>query len=183
MFVEQRYRTFWPRFWAGMVEGLVLMPFVVLDGWVFKHIRAPAILAAWFVFYSLSYAAYSVAMHAKYGQTLGKMLTRVRVLDVSEGAISLRQAFLRDSVWIGLTVVAVALDLPTVLKGLNPAKQEEITLGTWILLYGSGVWFLAELLTMLTNPKRRALHDLLAGTVVMRVARDQYLAPSPSRSA
>jgi uncharacterized RDD family membrane protein YckC len=29
-------------------------------------------------------------------------------------------------------------------------------------------WFLAEVITMLTNEKRRALHDFLAGTVVIR---------------
>lgn len=30
------------------------------------------------------------------------------------------------------------------------------------------LWFVAEVLTMLTNEKRRALHDFIAGTVVVR---------------
>jgi uncharacterized RDD family membrane protein YckC len=30
------------------------------------------------------------------------------------------------------------------------------------------LWFLAEVLTMFTNRKRRALHDFIAGTVVVR---------------
>jgi uncharacterized RDD family membrane protein YckC len=32
-------------------------------------------------------------------------------------------------------------------------------------------WFVLELLTMLTNNKRRALHDFIAGSVVVRLAR------------
>ena len=39
-----------------------------------------------------------------------------------------------------------------------------------------GLWFLAELLTMFTNPKRRALHDFIAGTVVVRTNVEQATA-------
>jgi hypothetical protein len=31
-----------------------------------------------------------------------------------------------------------------------------------------GWWFVAEVITMLTNEKRRALHDFIAGTIVVR---------------
>jgi uncharacterized RDD family membrane protein YckC len=37
-----------------------------------------------------------------------------------------------------------------------------------ILAYASIGWFLLEVVTMLTNSKRRALHDLIAKTVVVR---------------
>lgn len=38
----------------------------------------------------------------------------------------------------------------------------------WLLTALPGLWFIAEVLTMLTNDKRRALHDVIAGTVVIR---------------
>ena len=38
----------------------------------------------------------------------------------------------------------------------------------WLLSALPALWFLAEVLTMLTNEKRRALHDFIAGTVVVR---------------
>jgi len=38
----------------------------------------------------------------------------------------------------------------------------------WFLAALPGLWFLAEVLTMLTNEKRRALHDFIAGTIVVR---------------
>ena len=43
------------------------------------------------------------------------------------------------------------------------------TLSLWIG-WGGLVWSLLEIATMLTNSKRRALHDLIAGTVVVRVS-------------
>jgi uncharacterized RDD family membrane protein YckC len=36
------------------------------------------------------------------------------------------------------------------------------------LTYSTANWFLVEIITMLTNDKRRALHDFIAGTVVIR---------------
>ena len=38
----------------------------------------------------------------------------------------------------------------------------------WIGVYGLLAWFLLELVTMLFNPKRRAVHDFIAGSVVKR---------------
>jgi hypothetical protein len=48
----------------------------------------------------------------------------------------------------------------------------------WLLTGIPGLWFLAEVLTMLTNRKRRALHDFIAGTVVVRTNIDYGSAPS-----
>ncbi len=36
---------------------------------------------------------------------------------------------------------------------------------TTIIVFG---WWIAEIITMLTNEKRRAIHDYIAGTVVVR---------------
>jgi hypothetical protein len=47
----------------------------------------------------------------------------------------------------------------------------------WLTLV-PGFWFFAEVLTMLTNRKRRALHDFIAGTVVVRTNIDYSNAAS-----
>ena len=74
MIVQGRYRTFWPRFWAGWIDALAMIPLLGID-WVIQHtIHAPVILAIWFVAYQVSGDLYSVGMHARYGQTLGKMM-------------------------------------------------------------------------------------------------------------
>jgi len=146
---------------------LILWP---ADAWFQETIKTPAILAAWFVVYTLALDFYNVAMHARYGQTLGKMVTGVRVLDASGGKLSLRQALIRDSVPMMLSLLAVGDAWPRVFAGLDPYGNGEFTLLFQLQMYGSIAWFAAELLTMLTNTQRRAVHDFLARSVVVRVS-------------
>lgn len=179
---DPRYRTAWRRLWAGLADGLVLQPLVWLDGWVWSALSAPVLLVPWFVLYSMSFVSYSIILHWRWGQTLGKRLTGVRVYALSGGALSLRQAALRDILPLMLGTVGVLLDLPDVARGKNP-YQASATAGLAVLstfhlvvLWSSLAWFILEVTTMLSNVKRRALHDFIAGTVVMRPS------PPPSGS-
>ena len=171
MNVPEQYRTFWPRFWAGWIDALVFLPLWPVDSWIENATKnSPAVAAAWFVVSALLFDIYSVGMHARYGQTLGKMVVGVKVLDLGGGKLSLGQALLRDSVLIILNVLAVADGLPRVLAGLEPYRRGEFTWLGQLELYGSLIWFAAELLTMLLNSKRRAVHDFLAHSVVIRLS-------------
>ena len=130
----------------------------------------PLLLALWYIPYTLSFDLYSVAMHTKYGQTIGKMVMGVKVLDVTESKLSLRQALLRDAVPILFSIIATMQGLPLVLAGLSPYKSgADLNWIDTLTLCGSLIWFGAELATMLTNSKRRAIHDYIAGSVVVRV--------------
>ena len=170
MSVLRRYRTFWPRFWAGWIDGLIFLPLWGVDWLVQKGTNAPSVLALWFVLYTLSFDIYSVILHARYGQTLGKMAMGVKVLSLSETKLSLRQALLRDIVPILFSCASIFAALPRVLQGLDPYNERvELTWIDEISLYGSLIWFAAELVTMLTNSKRRAVHDFIAGSVVVRL--------------
>ncbi len=170
--IELKYKTFWRRFWAGVIDGFVFLPLSFLHSWVFASITAKGVLAIWFIISSFSYLAYSVLMHGNFGQTLGKMVTRVKVLDLSESKLSMFQALLRDSVAIAFVAIQTAFYLPTILKGVNPYEVRELSLWSWILSYTLSIWFLAELVTMLTNKKRRAIHDFIARSVVIRLRKE-----------
>jgi uncharacterized RDD family membrane protein YckC len=173
---DPRYRTAWRRLWAGLADGVVFLPLGWLDEWIWSAISTPLVLVPWFVSYSMSIVAYSVVLHWRWGQTLGKRLTGVRVYDVSGGALSLRQAAMRDVLPLVLNTVGVLLDLPLVAQGRSP-YQEAAALGASglspfhvFVLWSSLGWFILEVLTMLSSAKRRALHDFIAGTVVMRLS-------------
>ena len=62
---------------------------------------------AWFLFYTVSCWLYSVLMHGFWGQTIGKMLCGIKVIDISEKPITLFRAFLRDSVPIAIELLLV----------------------------------------------------------------------------
>jgi hypothetical protein len=55
-----------------------------------------------------------------------------------------------------------------VLQGVNPDEIYEKGYRMSPLLWVGVFWMAAELVTMLTNNKRRALHDFIARSVVVR---------------
>ena len=131
--------------------------------------RGPFVLIVWAVITYSAYWLYSVLLHAKYGQTFGKMAIGVKVLDVTEGRLpTLRQAFIRDSGYIVLNTFAMFYLIYLVLAGQYTPAAEITLLPGQILVWASLGWFLLEIITMATNDKRRAFHDFLAKTVVVR---------------
>ena len=105
-----------------------------------------------------------------WGQTLGKRAVGVIVRDVTERPLSIRQAVLRDAVPIALSTLQFWDDLPDLLRGRDPLLPggEIHAVAFGLLGWVSVLWFAAEVVTMLTNRKRRAVHDFIAGSVVLR---------------
>jgi uncharacterized RDD family membrane protein YckC len=168
------YRTAWRRFWAGVIDGFVFEPLMWLEGRIWSGVHTPLLLVPWFVFYRMSFVAYSVLLHWRWGQTLGKRVTGVRVHSLSGGPLSLRQAAMRDIVPLIITIVGVLVNLPDVAHGKSPYPDTTAGfagLGTFdrLMLWSMWAWWILEVVTMLFNSKRRALHDFIAGTVVTRV--------------
>jgi uncharacterized RDD family membrane protein YckC len=110
-----------------------------------------AFVPAWYqVLQSVVVAAYFLSAWRRGGQTVGMRPWRMRVTTVAGGTPSIQQCFIR------LAVVAAPLLalVPEPLLGLH------ITL--WTLLVAWATWFAVALF----NPRRRALHDLVAGTEI-----------------
>jgi uncharacterized RDD family membrane protein YckC len=166
-----RYRTFWRRFWAGFIDGLVFAPLGFVHLLILKPDRPHALVIGWLLFATMVDWAYSVCLHAYKGQTLGKMVTGVKVLDRSESRLpKLSQAITREIVYIVAGAISTAR-LIYVVATSQFTSIVEVETGPWAwLMYSSQIWFALEVITMLTNQKRRALHDFMAGTVVVRTA-------------
>jgi uncharacterized RDD family membrane protein YckC len=180
---SKRYSTFGPRFWTGSIDSCVLWPLGFITTMLLS-VNIPRALAALLVVVeSLAWLVYTVVMHARYGQTVGKMVTKVRVVDFrTERSISWNQAWLREGIPMVLSFGFVGWQVFLILSGrLSPgavASGEVLTNseGFWLLTALPGLWFAAEVLTMLTNDKRRALHDFIAGTVVVRINTEDSIA-------
>ena len=161
---QDKYKTFGPRVGAIIVDSLItavgLGILSLLTG--FKE-------SSWFWWIdSAILIAYAVILHGLYGQTLGKMATGVKVLDEkTESAITFTQAALRDCVPImsTLVLIIVALLLQSgIITNVSGWLEMGLMIFTWTLL----AWHLLEVISMLTNQKRRAIHDYIAGTVVVK---------------
>ncbi len=164
-----KYQTTMRRFWAGFVDGWLFIPLGWLDDLVYDTPRSTAAIVAWMLISYPAYWLYSVLMHGFYGQTLGKMALKIKVLDAtSEAPISMRQAFLRDIIYFVINTVALIISLYFVLSG-RQIDVETFATANKVLAVPALLWFAAEILTCLTNPKRRAVHDFIAGTVVVKM--------------
>jgi uncharacterized RDD family membrane protein YckC len=162
----RKYSTFWPRFWAGIIDGLVFIPFdwAMHQVWTMELSTVPSIL--WHFINYFSFSVYVVAMHGRFGQTVGKMMTGVTVLrEDNEEAISYRQSFVRESPYIALVSLGWISISYFIATKTSFAHYEQIGV---LLGYAAAIWFTLEVVTMLFNDKRRALHDFIAGTVVVR---------------
>lgn len=182
---EEKYSTFGPRFWTGLVDGCVMWPigFVIF----LVNLLSPpvAVIVALMVVQQSAWLFYTIALHAKYGQTVGKMACKVKVVDYeTEGPISLQQAVLREGIPAIASLGALIYEIYLVVVHDAPLRVNggTVELGTafWGVAAIPLAWFLAEVVTMLTNDKRRALHDLIAGTVVIRTNSTPTVSSIPS---
>lgn len=181
-----RYLTDNPRVWAYIVDsGVALLAGILCEA--VRWIDAPWYLPLYSVMMaaaSVAWFGYKAQMHARYGQTLGKMITKVRVVDYrTGGAITTRQAWLRESVpgvlslvWWTSFVCYLLFEVRGVSfeDALAMAFAGGFTRGVaWVVWKSATLltvaWYAASALTLVGNKKRRALHDFIAGTVVVRV--------------
>ena len=116
--------------------------------------------------------------HAHWGRTLGKMLAGIKVRRLDGGTIGYREATLRSAVDLALALVAsIALgvtmsqwstadwsSLPHLEKMTLIAERDPTT---GVISVMGVAWFWSELVVLLFNDKRRAIHDYIAGTVVV----------------
>lgn len=159
----EKYRTFPRRIAAMIIDSLILMPlswgasvFAVIGG------SSPAAVAVSSAMVGAISVFYSILLHNYYGQTLGKMAVKVKVLNESENPINFAQAVLRSFPQLILAMFAVSFS-----TGVQ--SPDDLVGVVNSLLYGSfGIFIILDIIVCVLNEKSRALHDLIAGTVVVR---------------
>jgi uncharacterized RDD family membrane protein YckC len=119
--IEKKYRTFWLRFWAGNVDALVLSPIFLVDDWIWTQHMPIATRVLWFVLSSLAWPIYSILLHGRGGQTVGKRLLRIKVVDVSGEALTMAQALRRELINLTFAVWSVVTGLIVIVRGGIPA--------------------------------------------------------------
>ena len=171
------YAGFRTRLLAILIDGLVFVLFnflfQILQGFTIPTtILVMAVNSALFPFYS-------VYFNYRYGGTLGKLAVRIRVTRPDGSKIGLREAFLRSVVDIGFAVLAITAEILAISQvdadqylvvGMLERAQLLLPLYPAWKAYvndGSSAWVWSELLVILLNERKRALHDFIAGTVVI----------------
>lgn len=176
---HMNYATFWQRFWAMWIDCLVLLPVVALDLWA--QSLSKAVSMALLLPTTALYLGYQIYCHGRFGQTVGKRIMGIRVSRLTGEPIGWRQAWLRslvDIVFSVLGVFAAFVALVTISDAdyygfdwwerIEALAEHEPAWLDWTAP-ASTVWVWSEVIVMLFNSRRRALHDFIAGTVVTQV--------------
>ena len=161
-----RYHTGLRRLGAAIIDSIIFTPLLFADLWVLNQTDNVWIVFAWTVFNSALYYLYSIFFHYRFGRTVGKWIVRIKVADISETRLlTLRQSILRDSLYVVIQLIGFIYFLYKVAQ----TGDIDIVIMDYrnFIDYSFLCWMAIELLSMLTNDKRRAIHDRLAGSVVI----------------
>jgi uncharacterized RDD family membrane protein YckC len=162
----EKYQTLWLRFLALILDIILLLPLGIAAELIKGDGFSQEVKFALLFIVSLAHTIYFIVMHGFYGQTVGKMLMKVKVLDVSESAIKFRQAIVRDLPQVLFTVGSFIFYYPLTPDQIEPNSPENWKNPFFVLIF---IWSVADLLAVLTNDKRRAAHDYIAGTIVVKL--------------
>ena len=163
-----KYKTFWRRFFAVVIDGLFiwLVLFVECSILGISMFDSPKYIQA---VNALQFSFYLIFMHGYFGQTLGKMVTGVKVVNnANESNISFYQSAMRESVGLFLNVFWVILAyIAMQAVYTNGEVSNGFVYSAMLFSILTMLWGLAEFVTMLFNSKRRAVHDFIGKTVVI----------------
>lgn len=154
------YHTGWRRFFAGAIDGILI---AVAAGFLFLGVGgAPGItdsesIEQWI------HPVYSVWLTWACGWTIGKRVCGVMVVMFpAETPITFKAAALRE-------IFPIMVPFLGLLSTLFPEGWSIIGAAlAFTLALGVFAWFILEIVTMLADPHRRAFHDKIAGTVVIK---------------
>ncbi|HSU17522.1 RDD family protein [Longimicrobium sp.] len=172
------YSTFNQRLAAYLLDALVLLPVTALVWWL--QTRTPAGLAIGATIGLIVPNLYDIVLTATTGQTVGKRLAEIQVRRADGGKVGWGTAFVRRLpvllvgfvAFLGMLVVAATLTQPdfdgaySVWDGLKLLRGAT-PLWARLLNVLFGFYSLADIITFFANSRHRALHDYIAGTVVI----------------
>jgi uncharacterized RDD family membrane protein YckC len=139
------------------------------------------------------YHAYTLVLTFRYGGTLGKLAVGIRVAPVSGGRLTWRHVWLRSVVDLAASTLLVLGSLVGLWRvsfatyaGLEWGERAALLEAAvpW-LAWGNAfyfAWLASEFVVVLLNRRRRALHDFIAGTVVVIATSPQILPAVPVAS-
>lgn len=175
---DVEYGGFWRRLGAQLLDALILAPLGLLAyfGAQFSHMfyayyLIPGILISLF---------YSVYLVKRYGGTPGKRIVNLRIVMADGSPVKGTAAFWRYSVMLVLGAIP---SVGTAIASLRISPEGYDTLGflermqlfnahtpawgQWAS-FAIFAWIVVGIIVMLSNERRRATHDFIGKTVVVR---------------
>ncbi len=171
------YAGFGARFGANLIDTLIFIPIIIFSLWLISTSIVVAIISQ--VLMMFLFSAYSVYFHGKCGATIGKQIVSIKVVKLDHTKIGWKEAILRSSVdlafsfFIALGRIIAILSIPATIlfrtglfEIMNVIDANTFDIFNFVDSL-MNIWFWSEVVVLLFNKKKRAIHDFIAGTVVI----------------
>jgi uncharacterized RDD family membrane protein YckC len=169
--------SFGKRLSANLLDAIFISP---VSG-IFWYLETKSVINGliFHYLYLFIFCFYEIYFTGKFGKTPGKMIMKIKVIKITNLKINYKDAFLR-SLWN--IVFSVIILIGTTYAFMRISNSEYINL-KWteqsLLLTKNDLfpfWFISllnilfltgEILTLIFNKKKRAIHDFIAKTIVI----------------
>jgi|GEM_PF-673178 len=171
------YAGFWKRFCAAWVDFFVIMPFAFAFTWLEGFDKNLAIVIT--IPSTALFSMYNVYFNARFGGTPGKLAVGVRVTRPDGARIGWPEAWKRSAVDLAFAFLMLVVEVWALTQVsetdystapfLKRLQSLQSHYPTWfsVVTIVQQVWIWSEVVVLLFNKRKRALHDFIAGTVVI----------------
>lgn len=188
---ESIYAGFWLRLSSMLLDMIFVYPLVLLMNYMNDQGRNYYIL--YLVLFHIFFFIYDIYFVKRWGGTPGKMITNIKIISTDGKKAGWKEALLRGSVQSLLGIIGSMAYIMAIMKisvheydslgDLERYKRVNNFLPNWysIVLWLQICWFFSEVVVLLFNKRKRALHDFVANTVVIKkkyeVQAEHYMLP------
>ena len=174
---EIEYAGFLNRFFANLIDSSIMSAFFIPIYYLLE-MNQHYLFGLMFISF-ITIPLYFIYFHTKSGATPGKSIIGLKVVKLDFTDITLKNSILRSSGDILFSIMNL-IWLAIIIGNYSSNEliaSEKFTYNDFITLFGSlyfvairfmeRIWFWSEVAFVLTNSKKRAIHDFIAGTVVV----------------
>jgi uncharacterized RDD family membrane protein YckC len=180
--VELIYVGFWRRLAAYALDFAILVPYALVARQLIYTSRSAYLVNV--ILGTIIAIVFEVYLVKRFGGSPGKLILGVRIAKLDGSPVGYREACIRYSVLFFISILSSAgllmslfsmsdLEYAAFTSAQAHVRALEAGAPPWYqpLQIAGAVWVWGEFLVLLTNKKRRALHDFMAGTVVIEARR------------
>lgn len=159
------YASFTQRFYAFLIDCFVFLP---LNLWSQYNIFNTKSFGIAFII-TLAWCLYKPLMDWKFGGTIGKLVMKIRVVDLDGIGINLNQAFLRFAPYFAISLSTllstyVLLNLPGFdqIKDFEGAQEFEAESSSSLGVLLTYFLYIFSISSIVLEQKKQAVHDKIA---------------------
>lgn len=175
---EKIYAGFWRRFGAFWVDFFITIP-VIIGIIYINNLGRLNLLYTLFPSY-LFFFIYHIYFVKLWGATPGKIITKIKIIRSDGIPLGWKEACLRHIIQFVLGILgAIALSIPLInmtdveFSSISFTEKQRLMIQLapfWykFVNWSNNIWIWSEFIVLLLNKRKRALHDYVAGTVVIK---------------